>query len=504
MIERYSDPELTEIWSDREKWNRCERVERAVIVARARLGRIPEDIPRRIDECWSAQPISPERIAQIESQTHQDLIAFLKERKEALNDEHLARYVHDQEMTSYDTQEPAFNEALKLSCSLIVTYIGGLLGTMEAFIKDHRFVPLLEPSHGQGAEVQSLSRLCFTWYQDLRGALASLENAMGVLRYSKLSGMIGSNSGMDPELEETALGLLGLKPLYGSTQIVSRVHYTQISDGLANVVSAIEKASYDIWLGAQSCSRTWREPFGKSQKSSSANPAKMNPILCEQNKGLGTLVRGNAATLKNLIVTARARDISQSSAERVLWPDTFHATARCIGNLRKVIGGLVIFPDNMLTQIIQSKGTYAASRAKTALLTMGETYGFTADDAYNIVQLASAIAFLPDAWAKNLRSVLPASLDEAETMFELVRGLEARIISVSPSIEDIIARAMLSRTDMLEYTAEQVLRWRDILQQIFASEANRLAWRNVFRLSNIMKNETAQFEAVLGQKFFGE
>jgi adenylosuccinate lyase len=497
MIKRYADKRNAENWSLLKKFERWQDVELAVIRAREQLGRITAGVYSEIKALFQARPIDVQYIEEQEKVLDHDLASFIAERKEALsNREDLKIHVHSEGMTSYDDEEPAFAMAISTSCEFVLEDAEKLGNTIKELALRYRYLPKYERTHGQGAEVQSFGRCCLAWFQDLEASVVMLERGMESLKFSKLSGMIGSNSSMDPELEREALGILGFKPWHGATQIMSRVMYTPVSDALASIASVIEKISFDIWLGSRSGRPLWHEPFKRKQKGSSTGPHKKNPIKSEQNRGMGNMARSDAACIKNTIVTPEGRDISQSCVERVKWPDLFDETLRAIKNLKDVLSGLEVYPDNMLLEIIESRGTYAASTAKEVLAKLGLDHGLTQEDAYRIVQVASHNVFAPLPAERWLRENIPGSLNDTDVLFGRI------LMSSRPSeyrdIELAISTGSLEVCPELDFDEPTIERWNLILKKIFASEGNPAELEKIFSLSYILKNEAYQFKEVFG------
>ena len=503
MIKRYADPRNAENWSLPVKFGRWQEVELAVIEAREKLGRIPSGTHQSIKNILESHLIDIQFILDKEKELEHDLLSFLAERSQHLLDA-LKQYLHADEMTSYDDEEPAFAEALQTSCDLVMSDIAGIGGLFDA-IKEkaltYSFTVWYRRTHGQGAELESFGRCCLAWHQDLKAAVSTLDDAMKMLAFSKLSGMIGTNAGMDPELEKEALAILGFKPWIGATQIMPRVCYSPIADALANIASVIEKISLDIWLNARSGHPLLHEPFKKTQKGSSAGPHKRNPIYDEQNRGMGNMARSQATSIKNTIVTPEGRDISQSCVERVMWPDLFDVTLRAIKNLTRSMKDLRVYPDNMIVEILESRGTYAASKAKEVLTVLGLPFGLSRDDAYGIVQLASFKAFEPDEWCRELRANPPRTPEE---MDEAVKEMYSHGYSYAdlPTIQQMIPDALLDLSPELEFNHGQVERWNAILRDIFSPDRpeNQRKWDEIFKPSFILKHEHCQFEQVFGTK----
>ena len=500
MIKRYLNKLIDEFWKLETKVFFWQNVELVVIRAREMLGRIPAGTHEKIKNILEAQPIDIEWILAREKEINHDLNAFLEERLRHLAAE-LQQYFH-QGMTSYDTEEAPFCIALQRSCQEAVGHTGELLEALKTKAIAYRYTPMNARTHGQEAEMQSFGKRCLCWYKDVEivyRRLISLSETDGCdLDRSKLSGAIGTNSGIDPELERKALEILGFRPWPGATQIMPRVLYTPVADALADLATVIDKVATDIRLGARSGRPLWHEPFKKKQKGSSAMPHKKNTIIGENIEGMARMARKYAGGIKENIKTWEERDIAQSSVERVFWPDLFHVTLRAIDSLTGMIEGLVVYPDQMLAEIVASRGTYASNAAKEFLVKIGLAHGLDRESCYRIVQLACFNAFEPGAAERTLRIAPPPSLDAADRALRMM----SEGSSVYPiSIQEIISRGKLAVNHELDVDSEIISAWNVILQSIFGSqdaEEVRELWNAMFSPSHILANEAHLFKEVFG------
>ena len=490
MIDRYTDKTIADIWTHESKLARWREVELAVILARENLGRIPKGTQEQI--AASLVKIDEEfvnRWLEKEKANGHDLAAFVELEQDSLP-ANLRQEFH-KDMTSFDTEEPAFAAMLEKSVYEIVNMVLGLLRTVKTKALEYRFVPMLGRTHCRTAEIQSFGRRWLTWYVNVKLALEKLENASIRPKFSKLSGALGTGSGIDPELEEVALRILGLKPFVGATQIMPRAAYTQVADALADFVSELEKIGIDIRLGTRDPFPLWNEPFGKNQKGSSAMPHKKNPISSEKVAGMARLARAYASAIKEGIPAWEERDISQSSVERVSWPDLLHVTAHALSAINKVLEGLVVYPANMLREICSSGGTYAASKAKTLIAEWLAPHGLDAQVAYRIVQLAASNVFE----CPQVKELLFRTLNDADSNFDHTLAIGNRLVS---SIEDIICGGALRPSRTLDANAMGIAPLNATLQQVFADKAKRTEWASIFHPSYWLRNEAEQFKTVFG------
>jgi len=271
--------------------------------------------------------------------------------------------------------------------------------------------------------------------------------------------------------------------------------YAPIAQALAQVVGTLNKIALAIRLGARSGRPILQEPFGRRQKGSSAMPHKKNTISTEQIEGMKRMARRFADMIMDNIDTWEERSIEQSSVERVAWPDLFHVVVHSLKTMERALKGLVVFPDNMLLEIVDSRGCYASDEAKEALAQMGLPYGLTKEDAYRIVQLAAFNVFEPDKEMQDLRTNLPVSLASVD---ETLSRIENVARSKSISIKDLIAGGKLRPSAQLEASDADVERWNNILEQIFANPENYRTWEKVFLPSNLLRNEEKLYEEILG------
>ncbi|MFA6445686.1 MAG: lyase family protein [Candidatus Paceibacterota bacterium] len=494
MIKRYRDESIENLWSNENKVALWQDVELAVIQARVQLGQVAEDVFLKIQKTLSSKPVNINRWLELEEVLKHDLNAFVKERKENLP-QGLRFYIHDQ-MTSYDTEEAAFALTLSLSCEYTLQKIDMLEHELVRLAKRYCFTPMNARTHGQEAEMQSFGAKCLTWLVELRLGRESLFRSMGNLKYSKLSGAIGKYGSISPELEEKALRILGLKPFFGATQIVPRGFYLSTAQALCQVTQAVNKIAHDIRLSARSGKPLMQEPFGKKQTGSSAMPHKKNTIFTEKIEGMDRLARGYLKSIEENSMTWEERAIEQSSCERVAWPDLFHVTVHSITTLTKVLSGLRVYPDNMLWEIKNSRGCYAAAQAKDWLKKYGQSVGIDEDSAYRIVQLAAFNAHEPCKWARDLRFVPLMSLYGADNKFcECLSGM---MRSNCESIETIIVFGRLHLSDQLDCDEDQIQLWNRSLQKLFASTKMVKDWHKRFIPSYLLRNEPILFRKIIG------
>jgi len=425
---------------------------------------------------------------------HHDLNAFIDERARFLPTE-LHQHFH-RDITSYDTEEPAFARMLWEGLEILRPLSSATEDILIDLAKRYRYTLMLARTHGQWAELQSFGARILTWLIEYRLAKQALYDVSGKnLEYSKLSGAIGKYGGLDPAIEEGALKILGFVPLYGATQIMPRILYAPIAQAISNLITIIDRIGNDIRLSARSGHPLMQEPFGKKQKGSSAMPHKKNTIRTEQLEGLARVANGYAAMITDNIRTWEERTIEQSSAERIAWADIFHTAAQALKVINEVLSGLRVYQDNMLWEIQESRGTYASASVKEFLKTKLAGSELTYEDIYRIVQLSCFNIFQLDAETLAVRDRIPSSLPEAMENLKLVSpGADHRLVS----LEEFVPASNLRVSEELDINPEQVAAYNQALQQLFADEAVTAEWHQLFQPEFLMKYEYLLYEKILG------
>lgn len=492
MDKRYVNPKIEWIWSYENKLRLWLDTELAVIFAREELGIYPLETYEAINGRLSKKKINLKWWRTKDKEINHDLNAFIRERVRHLP-KRLHKFFHDG-MTSYDTQEAAFVRILMDSEAEIMSLLEELRDVIVAKALENRYTFMMARTHGKNAQIETFGKRILSWLAEIDICINELTKAKGNLGQAKLSGAIGNYGSITPEIELKALETLGLKPFYGATQIMPRELYLPLADAMDTTCKAIEKIARDFWLMTRDPRPLLSEPFGKKQMGSSAMPHKKNPITIEQLIGMATMAGGYREMIRQNIITAEERDISQSSVERVAWPDLFHVTARSISSLTKVLGGMVVYRDNMMREIIESRGTYASEKAKGFLK---EKLGLSYMDAYRVVQLASF----------NVMEEQDPVIKEASSSFADVRAnmdqIRSRISSEKiTSISDVIMNGELRVTPTLDISLEDVTRFNGILLKHFKAfgedgDKTREDWWEVFNPANHVKGEDILYEKIL-------
>ena len=377
MIERYSREEVKKIWDLEEKFNYYLKVELAVCQAYARLGHIPMEAVRQIKDKAS---FKVERIDEIEKEVRHDVIAFLTAVNESVGAEN-AKYIH-MGLTSSDVIDTAFALQIKDSSKLILKELSDLIAVVKQKAKDYKNTICIGRSHGVHAEIMTFGFKLLNWLDSFERAKSSFDNALEEISVGQISGPVGTYSNLPTDIEELTCAELGLKPARISTQIISRDRHAKFMSELAIIASLIEQFATEIRHLQKTEVREVEEGFGKGQKGSSAMPHKKNPILCENLCGLARVVRANMHASFENINLWHERDISHSSAERVIFPDSLILVDFMLARFKNVVQNLVIHEDNMMKNANLYGGIVFSQRVLLKLVEKGHTR----EDAYRIVQ----------------------------------------------------------------------------------------------------------------------
>ena len=383
MIGRYSRKEISKIWELNSKFDYYLQVELAVCDAYAELGTIPKDAAQQIRK--SAQ-FSIERIDEIEKEVRHDVIAFLTCVNESLGD--LGRYVHIG-MTSSDVIDTAFALQIKDSSAIILEDLNKTIKTLKNLAKQHKDTICIGRSHGIHAEIMTYGVKLCSWIDILERQRQNFINAAEQIRVGQISGPVGTYSNISPEVEKITCKNLGLKPAKISTQIIARDYHAYFMQSLALIASVIEQFATEIRHLQRTEVLELEEGFAKGQKGSSAMPHKKNPVLSENLCGLARVVRSNSIAALENIPLWHERDISHSSAERIIFPDSLILVDFMLDRFNNIMENIVVHEDNMLKNTNKFGGIVYSQKA---LLTLVEK-GLTREDAYKIIQRNALDAF---------------------------------------------------------------------------------------------------------------
>jgi adenylosuccinate lyase len=368
---------MARVWSEEAKLERWLAVELAALEAWAQIGVIPQDAVDAIRA--RAQPPSPERVSELERTTNHDVAAFVDAVAEHLGSE--GRWFH-YGLTSSDVLDTALALAVQDAGRLVLDGLDAALAAVEERAHEHRGTLTIGRTHGVHAEPTTFGLKLAGWAFQLARDRRRVEQAVDGLRVGKLSGAVGTYASTTPEVERIACQALGLDPAPASTQILQRDRHAELLNALAVVASSLDRFALEIRHLARTEVREVEEPFGRGQKGSSAMPHKRNPIVSERICGLARLVRGYALVGLENVALWHERDISHSSAERVVLPDAFLAVDYMLDRFTWLVRGLVVRAERMRANLESTGGLFFSQRLLLALV---ET-GLGRDDAYRSVQ----------------------------------------------------------------------------------------------------------------------
>jgi adenylosuccinate lyase len=379
LIERYSPARIRQIWSDEHRFELWLRIEVLAAEGWATLGRVPEEA---LDKIRSAS-FDVQRIKEIEERVGHDVIAFLTSVGESVGQPE-ARYVH-LGLTSSDVVDTAFALQLRESGEAILVDLRRVRHTAAELAIRHRRTVMVGRTHGIHAEPITFGFKVAGWVAELDRGITRLETATREVSAGKLSGAVGTHAALDPRVEEFVCYRLGLEVDPVSTQVVSRDRHASFMNALAVVAGSLERMALEIRHLQRSEVGEAQEPFGAEQKGSSAMPHKRNPVLTERICGLTRLVRGYAGVALENMALWHERDISHSSAERVIFPDACSVVDFVAQQLAEVLAGLDVRTDRMARNLEMGGGVVYSQRALLALVESG----MSREDAYGVVQSAA-------------------------------------------------------------------------------------------------------------------
>jgi len=383
MIGRYTSPEMGRIWSDQRKYETWLQVEAAAADAMARAGIIPADAARDIKERGR---FDLERIDEIEQVTQHDVIAFTTAVAEHVGPS--ARWLHFG-LTSSDVIDTAQALQMRDACDLILAGLDRLMQAVRQRADEHRRTPMIGRTHGVHAEPMTFGLKLALWYAELTRDVNRVHRARETVSVGKLSGAVGTFAHLPPSIEADVCRSLGLEPAPVASQVIQRDRHAELLNALAITASSLEKFALEIRGLQKTEIGEVEEPFAKGQKGSSAMPHKRNPIGCEQIVGLARLVRANAgASLENNALW-HERDISHSSVERVIIPDSFIALDHMLRRFTRIVSGMVVYPERMRENLDRSRGVVFSG---TVLLELARR-GVSREQAYEWVQRNAMRAF---------------------------------------------------------------------------------------------------------------
>ena len=423
MIARYTNPEMGRIWSEQRKYEAWLQVELAAVDAMADAGIIPAEAAREI-RAKGAFDIA--RIDEIEKVTQHDVIAFTTSVAEHVGPS--ARWLHFG-LTSSDVVDTAQALQLVEAADLILKNMAALGAAIKVRALEHQDTPMIGRTHGVHAEVMTFGLKLALWYAEWQRDIARVERAREVVRVGLISGAVGTFAHLDPEIESAVCARLGLDAAPISSQVIQRDRHAELLSALAITGASLEKFALEIRGLQKTEIGEVEEPFTKGQKGSSAMPHKRNPIGCEQIVGLARLLRANAMAAMENVALWHERDISHSSVERVILPDSFIALDHMLRRFTRIVSGMVVYPDRMRENLNRSRGVVFSGQVLLELARRG----VSREQAYEWVQRNAMRSFDEQQDFKTLLladpeigTVLPAAeIDKAFDLKEQLRNVGA-------------------------------------------------------------------------------
>ena len=438
MIPRYTHPEMGRIWDDQRRYDTWLRVEVAAAQAMAATGLIPEEAARDIAAC---EGVAAARIDEIEEITQHDVIAFTTAVAERVGAS--ARWLHFG-LTSSDVLDTALALQMREACGLILDDLDRLLAAVADRAREHRDTPMVGRTHGVHAEPMTFGLKLALWHEELRRDRERMERARDVISVGKISGAVGTYAHLDPEIERQVCARLGLTPAPVASQVIQRDRHAELLGAIAITGASLEKFAFEVRGLQKTEIGEVEEGFAPGQKGSSAMPHKRNPIGCEQLTGLARLLRANALAALENVALWHERDISHSSVERVIVPDSFIVLDHMLRRFTRIVRALVVRPDRMCENLGRSRGIVFSG---TVLLELAKR-GVSREQAYAWVQRAAMRSHdeqldFKELLAADADVMGVLSRDDLEGAFDLDRQLR----HVGPLVDRVLSGAAMPGTE---------------------------------------------------------
>lgn len=379
MIKRYTREKMGYIWSEKNKFQKWLDVEIAVCKAWNKLGKIPDNALKEIIEKTHIDDQTVEKIHELDKIYNHDVLAFVTAVAQQVGEN--GRYIH-LGLTSSDVIDTALALIMREALDLLIESVDELLEILKENAFRYKDTVMMGRTHGVHAEPMVFGLKFALWYEEFKRNKKRLQNAKETVSVGTISGAVGTYSNIPPQLEELTLAELGLKPEPVANQVIQRDRHAEFMTAMAITASSLEKIAVEIRHLQRTEVLEAQEPFKKGQRGSSAMPHKRNPITCERITGLARVIRANAIPAMEDIALWHERDISHSSVERVIMPDSAIALDYILHLTKNVLKELVVYPENMRKNMDKSKGLYFSSKVLVALVEKG----LSRDEAYDIVQ----------------------------------------------------------------------------------------------------------------------
>ncbi|MBG9447958.1 adenylosuccinate lyase [Cytobacillus firmus] len=407
MIERYTRPEMGAIWTEENRFQAWLEVEILACEAWAELGDIPKEDVQKIRENAS---FNIDRIKEIEEETRHDVVAFTRAVSETLGEER--KWVH-YGLTSTDVVDTALSYLIKQANDILLKDIERFVEILKNKAQEHKHTVMMGRTHGVHAEPTTFGLKLALWYEEMKRNLDRFKEAAAGVEFGKISGAVGTYANIDPFVEKYVCEKLGIQPAPISTQTLQRDRHAHYMGALALVATSIEKFATEIRGLQKSETREVEEFFAKGQKGSSAMPHKRNPIGSENMTGMARVIRGYMMTAYENVALWHERDISHSSAERIILPDATIALNYMLNRFGNIVKNLTVFPENMKRNMDRTLGLIYSQRVLLALIDKG----MTREEAYDTVQPRAM-----EAWEKQVQfrslieqdETITSKLSEAE------------------------------------------------------------------------------------------
>ncbi|MCM3706178.1 MULTISPECIES: adenylosuccinate lyase [Cytobacillus] len=407
MIERYTRPEMGAIWTEENRFKAWLEVEILACEAWAELGDIPKEDVQKIRENAS---FNIDRIKEIEEETRHDVVAFTRAVSETLGEER--KWVH-YGLTSTDVVDTALSYVIKQANDILLKDIERFVEILKNKAQEHKHTVMMGRTHGVHAEPTTFGLKLALWYEEMKRNLERFKEAAAGVEFGKISGAVGTYANIDPFVEKYVCEKLGIEPAPISTQTLQRDRHAHYMGALALVATSIEKFATEIRGLQKSETREVEEFFAKGQKGSSAMPHKRNPIGSENMTGMARVIRGYMMTAYENVALWHERDISHSSAERIILPDATIALNYMLNRFGNIVKNLTVFPENMKRNMDRTLGLIYSQRVLLALIDKG----MTREEAYDTVQPRAM-----EAWEKQVQfrslieqdETITSKLSEAE------------------------------------------------------------------------------------------
>jgi len=422
MIERYTLPEMGKIWEDEFKLSTWLKIEVLACEARAELGEIP---PKDVEVIKEKANFDVKQVLEIEETTKHDVIAFLTNVAEYVGPE--SRHIH-YGMTSSDILDTTLSYQMKTAGELILKRLNELKVALKERAIEHKNTICVGRSHGIHAEPITMGLKFALWYEEVKRNIKRLTNAIESISVGQISGAVGTFEHLSPKVEEYVCSKMGLKPAPVSTQVIQRDRHAEVMNVLTLSGATLEKIAIEIRHLQRTEVLEAEEYFSKGQKGSSAMPHKRNPIVSERVTGLARILRSNAMAALENVALWHERDISHSSVERIIIPDSFIALDYMLDLMIKLIKHLLIYPDNMKRNLELTRGLVFS---QTVLLKLIDK-GITREDAYKIVQTSAMVV-----WADKNKNLKDELMKSETVMKHLSKEEVEQIFSAGQMISNV-------------------------------------------------------------------